>query len=331
MKVVVITGKVLPGFEATAVWTALAAMYGVGLKDFQEKVLTRTPVVLTKFDGEEAEEQLRKRLKDAGAEIRVYPEDDSRWEYLHEQRMRGPVPIAFLQDDFSVGSLAGATRVLKSGTNNWLNLGDVLKDCFADDTASSGGSALESPEELLQSDLLTPAIGEGAGRSPHSMGAPHHANNTPMNPILKTILVFFIVVLMVNLLGGFEYLLRGGPFFDKQSSASPSAAKESSDTSADSSSNKTTKPSEANDPANADSASQAVDNIIRTPFVQLCAKQLSNRASMLGDQNPISVYENICACVWYQHRVENIPNTSERDYNTSSHVSADLGYCIDKY
>ena len=128
----VLTGALLPGFEAERAWPDLAARLRIDLQRLRDDVLARAPVAIKEGDDLARLEQLRDEILGAGAEAVIHPVDAAGNVFaLIDNIARGPLPRSFIAERVQRGLWPASVRIAAVGSREW-----VAFDAPAPPTAS---------------------------------------------------------------------------------------------------------------------------------------------------------------------------------------------------
>lgn len=116
----VLTGIVLPGHAAEAVWPALASYFRMEPDSVSTKLVPRAPVTLKESDDLSKLQGLQDGLRSIGADSEIHALDDSGNLFVViGGKPRGPVPHSFVQGKVAAGDWSGNVEVTKVGESNW--------------------------------------------------------------------------------------------------------------------------------------------------------------------------------------------------------------------
>ncbi|MCB1573171.1 MAG: RDD family protein [Xanthomonadales bacterium] len=116
----VLTGDVLPGFEAAKVWPALAAYFRMEPERLKAELLTRAPISI-----KESEDLAKLRnLQDGAAAVGAVTELQSMAEgenvfVLVDGTPRGPVPHAYVEERVRSGAWPSSISIAVVGSSDW--------------------------------------------------------------------------------------------------------------------------------------------------------------------------------------------------------------------
>jgi uncharacterized RDD family membrane protein YckC len=116
----VLTGIVLPGHAAEAVWPALASYFRMEPDKVSAQLVPRAPVTLKESDDLGKLQGLQDGLRSIGADSEIHALDERGSLFaVVGGKPRGPVPHAFIEGKVSTGDWSGNVEVAKVGDNNW--------------------------------------------------------------------------------------------------------------------------------------------------------------------------------------------------------------------
>lgn len=116
----VLSGDVLPGFEADAVWSALAAYFRLDVARLRSDLLARAPVTIKESDDLAKLQALQSGAQAAGARTAIHPLDGAPALFvLIDNVPRGPVPRAYVEGCVAAGTWPSTIQVAEVGGNAW--------------------------------------------------------------------------------------------------------------------------------------------------------------------------------------------------------------------
>jgi len=117
----VLSGSVLPGFDAARTWSELAERLRIDAARLRDDVLARAPVTIKEGDDRTALEHLRAEVLAAGAEAEVHAVDAGGNVFaLVDNIPRGPLPRSFVAERIRRGLWPADVRVAAVGTREWI-------------------------------------------------------------------------------------------------------------------------------------------------------------------------------------------------------------------
>lgn len=141
MQAAILTGRTLSGHNASQVWPAVAALFGLEADAFRTRILARSPIAILETTDKQQAHLLRMRLNDCGAEAELVPAGAEKWFLVLEGTARGQVPISFLQMEYESGRLPPETKIKRTDDASW----GVLGNAFANVLATAPLNFLELP------------------------------------------------------------------------------------------------------------------------------------------------------------------------------------------
>lgn len=116
----VLSGDVLPGFEADAAWSALAAYFRLDIARLRSDLLARAPVTIKESDDLAKLQALQSGAQAAGARTAIHPLDGAPALFvLIDNVPRGPVPRAYVEACVAAGTWPSTIQVAEVGGNAW--------------------------------------------------------------------------------------------------------------------------------------------------------------------------------------------------------------------
>lgn len=119
MHALVLTGDLLPGFEASAVWPAVAKYFRVDDERLKADVLARVPMIVKESADADDLATRQAALTRFGAVSEVHPLRGKKYFVLVDNVPRGPLPRAYIDQQLRNGSWPAATRAAAMGTTEW--------------------------------------------------------------------------------------------------------------------------------------------------------------------------------------------------------------------
>lgn len=115
----VLTGNLLPGYDAEAVWPALAEYFRMERDVFNSQVFDRLPMTIKESEDLEKLHKLRDGANAVGAEAIVATLDGSNLFILPGETPRGPLPRSWIESRVRDGEYPSSLRVAPVGSNAW--------------------------------------------------------------------------------------------------------------------------------------------------------------------------------------------------------------------
>ncbi|MGA8279151.1 MAG: hypothetical protein WB784_13330 [Rhodanobacteraceae bacterium] len=116
----ILTGMLLPGFEPDTAWPALAAYFGVERERLDKRVLPRAPLAIKQSADIDKLQALGSEIRAIGAEVRIVDVDArSNLFVLLDNRARGPLPYAFVEEAVRCGDWLPSIDVAEAGSSDW--------------------------------------------------------------------------------------------------------------------------------------------------------------------------------------------------------------------
>ena len=198
MQAVILTGRILPDREPVAAWFAAAKLFKLEPDAFTARVLARCPLTIRET-GDSAElERIRAGLQGCGAEVQVVESDGSKWNLLHDGRMCGPVPLAYLKLEHEAGRLADDVQVKGPTDAAWTSLPYAL-------AKSEPELTLDVPPPLETESELPPPLPPRKARAAslsddmlaHTAALSRSGPNFPKKNVLRNGLIAVALLLSV--------------------------------------------------------------------------------------------------------------------------------------
>ena len=115
----VLTGELLPGFDAAAVWPEVAKYFRVDEARLNADVLARVPMIVKESEDADDLATRQAALTRLGAVSEVHPLRGKKFFVLIDNIPRGPLPRAYIDKRLRAGSWPAATRAAAMGTTEW--------------------------------------------------------------------------------------------------------------------------------------------------------------------------------------------------------------------
>ncbi|MGA9422677.1 MAG: hypothetical protein WBW61_09950 [Rhodanobacteraceae bacterium] len=116
----ILTGVLLPGFEAETAWPALANYFGIERERLDKRVLPRAPLAIKQGADADKLHALGSQIRAIGAEVQIVDVDDrSNLFVLLDNRARGPLPHAFVEEAVRRGDWLPSIDVAEAGSSDW--------------------------------------------------------------------------------------------------------------------------------------------------------------------------------------------------------------------
>ncbi|HET6546739.1 MAG TPA: hypothetical protein VFG55_08350 [Rhodanobacteraceae bacterium] len=160
----VLTGTLLPGFSADAVWPALANYFRIEPDKLAERALSRAPLTIKQAGDPDKLRALETGIRAIGADARVLELDERPGLFvLIENVARGPLPYAFVEDLVGHGVWSPTLDVAEVGSSEWKSW-NALVPSVPEDAAVAEPAAVEPhAAEPAQPAAAKP---EGSGSAP---------------------------------------------------------------------------------------------------------------------------------------------------------------------
>lgn len=116
----VLTGELLPGFDAANAWPALAAYFRMEPDRLKAELLARAPISIKESDDLAKLQKLQEGASAVGAatELHAMGNDDNLF-VLVDGKPRGPMPHAYVEDRVRSGAWQSNINVATVGSANW--------------------------------------------------------------------------------------------------------------------------------------------------------------------------------------------------------------------
>jgi uncharacterized RDD family membrane protein YckC len=116
----VLTGELLPGFDAATAWPALAAHFRIDPARLHGDVLARAPIAIKESDDLARLQAMQKAAATVGAASEIHALGiDGSFFVLLDNRPRGPLPHAFIEQRVHGGAWPADIQVAAVGSSDW--------------------------------------------------------------------------------------------------------------------------------------------------------------------------------------------------------------------
>lgn len=115
----VLTGEVLPGFDAATVWPALAAYFRMEPERLKAELLARAPISIKESDDLAKLQKLQDGASAVGAATDLQAVSGDNLFVLVDGVPRGPVPHAYVEDRVRSGAWPSSISIAVVGSSDW--------------------------------------------------------------------------------------------------------------------------------------------------------------------------------------------------------------------
>ncbi len=115
----VLTGEVLPGFDAATVWPALAAYFRMEPERLKAELLARAPISIKESDDLGKLQKLQDGASTIGAATDLQAVSGDNLFVLVDGVPRGPVPHAYVEDRVRSGAWPSSISIAVVGSSDW--------------------------------------------------------------------------------------------------------------------------------------------------------------------------------------------------------------------
>lgn len=133
----VLTGELLPGFDAASVWPAVARYFRIDDARLKSDVLARVPMTIKESEDLDDLGKRRTSLTALGAISEILGIDAPGCFVLIDNVPRGPLPRAFVEQRVRDGIWPATVRVAAVGSTDWRPLGEQASPSPASTPAAS--------------------------------------------------------------------------------------------------------------------------------------------------------------------------------------------------
>ena len=115
----VLTGELLPGFEAGAVWKAVADYFRIEPTRLNTEVLARVPMTIKESEDRSDLEKRKTALTAIGAQSELHPSTGGSYFVLIDNVPRGPLPRSYIDQRMRSGTWPAGLKGAAVGSSDW--------------------------------------------------------------------------------------------------------------------------------------------------------------------------------------------------------------------
>ncbi|MBL0162316.1 MAG: RDD family protein [Xanthomonadales bacterium] len=115
----VLTGVLLPGFEAAAVWKAVADYFRIDQARLDTEVRARVPMAIKESEDLADLERRKAALTAIGAQSEVHPSAGGNYFVLVDNVPRGPLPRSYIEQRMRSGTWPADLKAAAVGSTDW--------------------------------------------------------------------------------------------------------------------------------------------------------------------------------------------------------------------
>ncbi|MGA9342853.1 MAG: hypothetical protein WBV61_11070 [Rhodanobacteraceae bacterium] len=176
----ILTGGLMPGFDAATAWPALATYFRIEQERLHARVLPRAPLAIKQSPDADKLRRLEGEIQAIGAEAQVLKLDDRPNLFvLSSNEVHGPLPHAYIEDCIRRGIWASsALEAAEVGSNEW-------KPWAAVETSADAGMAPVPTGDAAPVQPISPAQPQLQPEPPEKpkpvrsdVEAPHHVDGS---------------------------------------------------------------------------------------------------------------------------------------------------------
>lgn len=229
-RALVLTGDLLPGFDAGAVWTAVASYFRIDEARLKADVLARVPMTVKESSDLSDLVVRQNKLTELGAVSEVHSLEGGSHFVLIDNAPRGPLPRAYIENRLRQGGWPASVKVAPVGSSDWRTF-DPGPARSAPLPPMAGAAAPEvDPEDTVAAKIARVADSIASQKEPMGplpAGSAIHAGFWRRSAAyLLDVLIISIpgfIVLIVPLLGILIYIAGYWLYFALQESSAAQA------------------------------------------------------------------------------------------------------------
>ena len=212
-RALVLTGDLLPGFDAQAVWVAVARYFKIDEARLTTDVLARVPMTV-KESSDLADLTVRQsKLTELGAVSEVHSLDGGSHFVLIDSVPRGPLPRAYIENRLRNGGWPASIKIAPVGSTDWRTFNPGEEITAPPPPLPSGPSATVDPEDTVAAKIARVADSIASKKEslrPLPAGPAIHAGFWRRCAAYLidylVLLVPGVIVMLIPILGAFIYL-----------------------------------------------------------------------------------------------------------------------------
>ncbi len=217
----ILTGDLLAGFEAGAVWQAVAEHFRIEPARLHGEVLARVPMMLKESEDLADLERRAAALRAIGAQCEVHPSSGGSYFVLLENVPRGPLPRSYIDQRIRSGAWPVVLKAAPPGSSEWRVLPPLAAGVpLAALAAAAIPAAAESEADTVAAKIARVADGIASRKEavlPLPSGEAIHAGfwrRCAAYLIDNLILAIpTTIILMIPILGFFVYIAGRWAYF----------------------------------------------------------------------------------------------------------------------
>ncbi|MEZ5460258.1 RDD family protein [Dokdonella sp.] len=165
-RALVLTGELLPGFDAEKVWPAVASYFRIDEARLKSDVLARVPMTVKESSDLADLTQRQTRLTELGALSEVHALDGGSHFVLVDNVPRGPLPRSYIEKRLRRGGWPASVKVAPVGSTDWRTF-DPGPEVSAPPPALNGNAANEvDPEDTVAAKIARVADSIASKKDP---------------------------------------------------------------------------------------------------------------------------------------------------------------------
>ena len=141
----VLSGKLLPGFESDSVWKAVGEYFRIDQARLSSEVLARVPMTIKESDDLADLERRKAALIEFGAVSEIYPLTGGSYFVLVDNIPRGPLPRTYIDKRMRQGGWPEGLKAAAVGSSDWRVLTPVEPVVASEPVAASVPVAPTAP------------------------------------------------------------------------------------------------------------------------------------------------------------------------------------------
>lgn len=229
-RALVLTGELLPGFEAQTTWAAVASYFRIDEARLKSDVLARVPLTVKESSDLSDLSVRQTKLTELGAASEVHSLEGGSHFVLIDSVPRGPLPRAFIENRLRRGAWPASTKVAPVGSTDWRAF-DPGPEKAAPPPPPTEGSATEvNPEDTVAAKIARVADSIASQKEPNRplpSGPAIHAGFWRRSAayLIDGLIVFVpaFILMFIPILGVIAYFVGYWLYFALQESSGAQA------------------------------------------------------------------------------------------------------------
>ncbi|MGB0133183.1 RDD family protein [Dokdonella sp.] len=229
-RALVLTGDLLPGFDAEAVWTAVASYFRIDEARLKSDVLARVPMTVKESSDLSDLGVRQNRLTEIGAVSEVHSLAGGSHFVLVDNVPRGPLPRAYIENRLRRGAWPASVKVAPVGSTDWRTFNPDPEAIAPPPPMPAAGAIEGEPDDTVAAKIARVADSIASQRDssgPLPAGSAIHAGfwRRCAAYLLDVMIISIpgLIVLVIPLLGILIYIVGYWLYFALQESSAAQA------------------------------------------------------------------------------------------------------------